>query len=223
VPAPVGGRLPLGGRNVTTLVYQTGRPNRIDYSNVSGTIGQVASQDWRLRSSVGVPVSAESRLWGCIVVAFSRQGGCCRPAPRRAWPPSPNWWRQRSRIPSHVRLSPRLAEEQIDETTGTNRHAARHGARGDRHDDSPGRLTRACPSARLRHLAGRRERARRRDDSVPLRSAGSMSMPTVADELHRRTMLSPCSPRWPRATPAQVALAWLLGLAPNILLIPGTP
>jgi aryl-alcohol dehydrogenase-like predicted oxidoreductase len=25
-----------------------------------------------------------------------------------------------------------------------------------------------------------------------------------------------------RATPAQVALAWLLGLAPNILLIPGT-
>jgi signal transduction histidine kinase len=74
VPTPVGGRLPLGGRNVTTLVYQTGRPNRIDYSDVSGVIGQVASQDWRLRSSVGVPVSAESRLWGCIVVAFSRQG-----------------------------------------------------------------------------------------------------------------------------------------------------
>ena len=34
-------------------------------------IGQVASRDWGLRSSVGVPVSAESRLWGCIVVAFS--------------------------------------------------------------------------------------------------------------------------------------------------------
>jgi pyridoxine 4-dehydrogenase len=25
-----------------------------------------------------------------------------------------------------------------------------------------------------------------------------------------------------RATPAQIALAWLLGLAPNVLLIPGT-
>ena len=37
-------------------------------------IGQVASRDWGLRSSVGVPVSAESRLWGCIVVAFSGQG-----------------------------------------------------------------------------------------------------------------------------------------------------
>ena len=25
-PTPVGGRLPLGGRNVTSMVYQTGRP-----------------------------------------------------------------------------------------------------------------------------------------------------------------------------------------------------
>jgi signal transduction histidine kinase len=73
-PTPVGGRLPLGGRNVTTLVYQTGRPARIIYNDVSGVIGRVASQDWGLRSSVGVPVSAESRVWGCIVVAFSGQG-----------------------------------------------------------------------------------------------------------------------------------------------------
>jgi signal transduction histidine kinase len=72
-PTPVGGRLPLGGRNVTTLVYQTGRPARIDYSDVSGVIGQVASRAWGLRSSVGVPVSTESRLWGCVVVAFSGQ------------------------------------------------------------------------------------------------------------------------------------------------------
>jgi signal transduction histidine kinase len=72
-PTPVGGRLPLGGRNVTTAVYQTGRPARIDYSDVSGVIGQVASCDWGLRSSIGVPVSAESRLWGCMVVAFSGQ------------------------------------------------------------------------------------------------------------------------------------------------------
>jgi signal transduction histidine kinase len=70
-PTPVGGRLPLGGRNVTTVVYRTGRPARIDYSDVSGVIGQVASRGWGLRSSVGVPVSAESQLWGCMVVAFS--------------------------------------------------------------------------------------------------------------------------------------------------------
>jgi len=73
-PTPVGGRLPLGGRNVTTLVYQTGRPARIDYSDVSGVIGQVASRDWGLHSSIGVPVSAESRLWGSMVVAFGHQG-----------------------------------------------------------------------------------------------------------------------------------------------------
>jgi signal transduction histidine kinase len=73
-PTPVGGRLPLGGRNVTTMVYQTGQAARIDYSDhVSGVIGQVASRDWGLRSSVGVPVSAESRVWGCMVVAFSGQ------------------------------------------------------------------------------------------------------------------------------------------------------
>jgi signal transduction histidine kinase len=72
-PTPVGGRLPLGGRNVTTEVYQSGQPARIDYSDVSGVIGQVASGGWGLRSSVGVPVSAESRLWGCMVVAFSGQ------------------------------------------------------------------------------------------------------------------------------------------------------
>ena len=83
-PTPVGGRLPLGGRNVTTMVYQTGRPSRIDYRDVSGVIGQVASRHWGLRSSIGVPVSAESRLWGCMVVAFSRQGLLPLPADTEA-------------------------------------------------------------------------------------------------------------------------------------------
>ncbi len=72
-PTPVGGRLPLGGRNVTTEVYRTGRPARMDYRNVSGAIGQVAAHGWELSSSVGVPVSAESRVWGCMVVAFGGQ------------------------------------------------------------------------------------------------------------------------------------------------------
>ena len=71
-PTPVGGRLPLGGRNVTTLVRRTARPARIDYDDaISGAIGQVATRDWGLRSSVGVPVSAEGQLWGAIVVALT--------------------------------------------------------------------------------------------------------------------------------------------------------
>jgi GAF domain-containing protein len=70
-PTPVGIRLPLGGRNVTTRVYRTGRPERIDYDDVSGAIGDVATHDWRLRSSAGVPIRVEGRLWGVMVVAFT--------------------------------------------------------------------------------------------------------------------------------------------------------
>jgi signal transduction histidine kinase len=68
-PTPVGSRLELGGRNVTSLVVLTGRPARIDdYTDVSGTIGNVATRDWSFRSSVGVPISVEGRLWGVMVV-----------------------------------------------------------------------------------------------------------------------------------------------------------
>jgi len=82
-PTPVGGRLPLGGRNVTTPVWRTARPARIDYDDaISGVIGQVATRDWGLRSSVGVPVSVEGQLWGAIVVAFT--GGEFLPADTEA-------------------------------------------------------------------------------------------------------------------------------------------
>ncbi|MDX6334871.1 MAG: hypothetical protein QOG05_2211 [Streptosporangiaceae bacterium] len=68
-PTPVGSRLELGGRNVTSLVAQTGRPARVDdYADVSGTIGNVATRDWGFRSSVGAPISVEGRPWGVMVV-----------------------------------------------------------------------------------------------------------------------------------------------------------
>ena len=72
-PAPVGDRMPLGGRNLSTLVYQTGRPERIDYDDVSGAIGDAAAREWRLRSSAGVPIRVEGRLWGAMLVAFTRE------------------------------------------------------------------------------------------------------------------------------------------------------
>src|SRR4051794_3356996 len=69
-PTPVGTRLRLGGRNVTTLIFQTGRPARIDYDHVSGPIGAVA-HDWQIRSSLGVPIIVEGRIWGGMIVAFT--------------------------------------------------------------------------------------------------------------------------------------------------------
>src|ERR1700751_3021390 len=72
-PTPVGDRMPLGGRNLSTLVYQTGRPERIDYDDVSGAIGDAGAREWRLRSSAGVPNRIEGRLWGAMRVAFTRE------------------------------------------------------------------------------------------------------------------------------------------------------
>jgi signal transduction histidine kinase len=63
---PVGGRWPLGGTNVSTIVAQTGRSARIDdYADASGQLG-VAMREGGLRSSVGAPIVVEGRLWGVL-------------------------------------------------------------------------------------------------------------------------------------------------------------
>ena len=58
---------------MSTLVYETGKPARIDYENVTGTIGKVAATVWGLGSSVGVPVIMDGRTWGSLVVALSHR------------------------------------------------------------------------------------------------------------------------------------------------------
>src|SRR5215469_5403629 len=66
---PVGSRAALGGRNVHTMVLQTGQPARIDdYSGASGPAAE-ASREIGLRAGVGVPVSVEGRPWGVMFVA----------------------------------------------------------------------------------------------------------------------------------------------------------
>jgi GAF domain-containing protein len=73
VPIPVGSRIDLGGRNVATLVFQTGRPARIDdYTDYSGEVGK-RSHEAGLRAGVGAPIRVEGRLWGVISVASSRR------------------------------------------------------------------------------------------------------------------------------------------------------
>jgi signal transduction histidine kinase len=70
---PVGGQVKLGGRNVPTLVFQTGRPARIDdYMTATGPIAEQNSE-FGFGAAVGVPVSVEGRLWG-VLAADSRAG-----------------------------------------------------------------------------------------------------------------------------------------------------
>jgi len=70
---PVGRRWSLGGKNINTLVFQTGRPARIDgYADASGAIGVAAREDG-VGSGVGTPVIVEGRLWG-VMGTYSRLG-----------------------------------------------------------------------------------------------------------------------------------------------------
>jgi signal transduction histidine kinase len=70
---PVGAQAKLGGRNVPTLVFQTGRPARMDnYTGASGPVAD-AVRELGIRAAVGVPVDVEGRLWGLMTVA-SRAG-----------------------------------------------------------------------------------------------------------------------------------------------------
>jgi signal transduction histidine kinase len=66
-------RWSLGGQNLHTMIFQTGRPARMDdVGSISGPAGE-ASRELGVRAGVGVPVSVEGRLWGVMVVA-SRTG-----------------------------------------------------------------------------------------------------------------------------------------------------
>jgi signal transduction histidine kinase len=70
---PVGTRMSLGGRNVATLVAETGRAARLDeYVGVSGAAADVA-REFGVRTAVGAPISVEGRLWGVILLVSTRE------------------------------------------------------------------------------------------------------------------------------------------------------
>jgi GAF domain-containing protein len=72
---PVGSRWPLAGRSVSTIVFETGRPARVDsYADVaSAAIGVNTSDTFGVRSGVGTPVIIEGRLWGVIGAGSTRE------------------------------------------------------------------------------------------------------------------------------------------------------
>ena len=64
---PVGIRWPLEGHNVTTLVFETGRPARIDrYADNSSGPLSAAVRETGIRSAVGTPLLVEGSLWGAV-------------------------------------------------------------------------------------------------------------------------------------------------------------
>src|SRR3954470_15839055 len=68
-PPSVGNRFPLGGHNVSTTVCRTGRPARIDQGRITGAMADDVVDRWKVRSSVGVPIIVEARVWGVMIVA----------------------------------------------------------------------------------------------------------------------------------------------------------
>ena len=72
-PGPGETRWVLGGWNVTTVVFETGQPARIDdYADASGA-GAVIGREWGFRSAVGVPISVEGQLWGFMLAAYTHE------------------------------------------------------------------------------------------------------------------------------------------------------
>ena len=69
---PVGTRRPLGGDNLGTLVFETGRSVQVDRyaDSSSGALGRVV-REAALRSAVGTPIIVEGRLWGLIAAGSS--------------------------------------------------------------------------------------------------------------------------------------------------------
>ncbi|QYN38753.1 AAA family ATPase [Pseudonocardia sp. DSM 110487] len=71
---PVGTRVGLGGRNVATLVAETGRAARIDRYGAD-TSGSLADLGRRLgaRSLAGAPITVQGHLWGVMTVSSVRE------------------------------------------------------------------------------------------------------------------------------------------------------
>jgi signal transduction histidine kinase len=66
----IGSRWLLGGQNISTIVFETGRSARVDsFADASGAIG-LAARDAGYGSAVGTPILVEGRLWG-LVAAIS--------------------------------------------------------------------------------------------------------------------------------------------------------
>jgi signal transduction histidine kinase len=73
VDVSVGRRWQLGGNNINTLVFETGRPARLDnYLDPSGPLGDSA-REYGISSAVGTPIVVDGKLWG-VMSTYSTVG-----------------------------------------------------------------------------------------------------------------------------------------------------
>jgi signal transduction histidine kinase len=64
---PVGRRWRLGGQNLATIVFETGRSGRIDgYAGAVGPLS-VAGRELGIHSSAGTPIVVEDHVWGVVI------------------------------------------------------------------------------------------------------------------------------------------------------------
>ncbi|GAA1282750.1 hypothetical protein GCM10009609_54220 [Pseudonocardia aurantiaca] len=69
----IGTRARLGGRNIATLVFETGQPARLDdYADASGATADLG-QEWGFRAAVGAPIRVAGRLWGVMIAGSRRE------------------------------------------------------------------------------------------------------------------------------------------------------
>jgi GAF domain-containing protein len=65
---PLGSRSKLDGKNLVTIVLETGRPARVDdFAHASGQVG-TAGRASGFHSAVGTPIVVERHLWGVMTV-----------------------------------------------------------------------------------------------------------------------------------------------------------
>jgi signal transduction histidine kinase/PAS domain-containing protein len=69
----LGAKVPLGGRNVSTVVFETGRAGRVDHLDDDASAVTALARGSGARSSAGAPIAVEGRLWGVMIAASERE------------------------------------------------------------------------------------------------------------------------------------------------------
>jgi signal transduction histidine kinase len=66
---PIGERIPVEGESVTSKLYRSGRPERVDDYGVVQSELAARLREFGIRSVVGAPIHVAGRLWGALMVS----------------------------------------------------------------------------------------------------------------------------------------------------------